>query len=197
MDKPYAESCDQNKEPILSVIKPLLQDKKTVLEIGSGTGQHAVHFAAQMPHLTWQTSDQKDYLPGINMWLDDARLANVLAPFELDVKHPHWPNKQYDVIFSANTLHIMHWTAVQAFFSGVKDRLSSKGLLLIYGPFNYHYQYTSESNARFDEWLKARDPQSGIRDFEELNKLAVAHDMSLLHDYAMPANNRILCWQLD
>lgn len=196
MNKPYSESCDQNKEAILSVINPLLKNKKTVLEIGSGTGQHAVYFAQQMPWLTWQPTDQSQYLCGINMWREEAGLKNIDIPFDLDVNQQSWPGHQYDAVFSANTFHIMHWSEVQKFFRGVKHKLNSNGLLIVYGPFNYHYQYTSESNARFDEWLKRRDPQSGIRHFEEVNALAGQQGLTLLDDYSMPANNRILCWQL-
>jgi len=194
MNKPYSESCDQNRDPILSVIKPLLKDKQSVLEVGSGTGQHAVYFAQHLPHLTWQPSDQKTCLEGIYLWMHEAQLVNVKSPLEFNVTQPKWPEIRVDVIFSANTLHIMHWHEVEAFFAGIKDRLNTNGLLIVYGPFNYNNQYTSESNARFDAWLKARDPHSGIRQFEQLNELAKDQGLSLLEDYAMPANNRILCW---
>lgn len=197
MEKPYSESCDQNREPILSVIKPLLKDKRTVLEIGSGTGQHAVYFTSKMPHLTWQPTDQKQYLHGINLWRRDAHTDSILEPLELDVTRSEWPDKQYDAIFSANTLHIMHLHDVKSFFRGVKDRLNEDGVLIIYGPFNYNYQFTSESNARFDDWLKMRDSQSGIRHFEEVNELASQQSLVLEKDYPMPANNRILYWKLE
>ena len=182
MEKPYAESCEQNREPILSVIEPLLKDKQTVLEIGSGTGQHAVYFSEKMPHLLWQPSDQSQYLTGIQMWRNEANLKNLAEPLELDVTRSNWPNEKFDVIFSANTLHIMHWNDVQAFFNGIEDRLHENGLLLIYGPFNYNFQYTSESNARFDNWLKERDPGSGIRHFEEVNELASQNGLTLIDD---------------
>lgn len=194
MNKPYSESCDQNREPIFSVIKPLLINKNTVLEIGSGTGQHAVYFAEQMPQLVWQPSDQKQYIPGIQLWLDEARLGNVQRPLELNVTQTTWPAVKVDAIYSANTLHIMHWHEVEAFFRGIENLLRPQGLLIIYGPFNYDNQYTSDSNARFDAWLKSRDPHSGIRDFEQVNQLAEQQGLILHEDYAMPANNRILCW---
>lgn len=195
MDKPYAESCEQNKLPILSVIKPLLESRKTVLEIGSGTGQHAVYFAQNMPHLYWQPTEQRQYLDGINMWRDAAALVNVAEPIELNVSCSNWPKEKYDAVFSANTLHIMHWHEVEAFFSGLKNNLNSNALLIVYGPFNYNQQYTSESNARFDDWLKERDPGSGIRHFEEVNELAMQQGLVIKDDFAMPANNRILCWE--
>lgn len=194
-DKPYSESCEQNQEPILSIIEPLLIDCKSVLEIGSGTGQHAVYFAEKLPHLIWHTSDQPEYIPGIAMWLHDARLKNTRMPVELDVSRNAWPDIEADAVFSANTCHIMHWHDVEALFAGVGRLLSSGGKFLLYGPFNYGGDYTSESNARFDGWLKSRDPSSGVRDFEALQQLAEKNELNLREDYAMPANNRILYWQ--
>ena len=194
MNKPYAESCDQNRGPILTVIKPLLEDCSSVLEIGSGTGQHAVYFAEQMPHLLWYPSDCARYLAGINLWIDDAGLENVQRPVELDVSRSIWPRIQVDAVFSANTVHIMRWPDVEALFAGVGKVLNESGGLLLYGPFNYAGAYTSESNARFDAWLKARDPHSGIRDFEALQELAEKAGMKLKEDYEMPANNRTLVW---
>ena len=193
--KPYAAACDENCEPILAVLKGLLQDRQAVLEIGSGTGQHAVYFGEQFPSLTWQTSDQLDYHAGINAWLQAAQLPNVLNPVLLDVRQATWPDLIIDAVFSANTLHIMSWEAVQACFAGVGRLLPSNGLLIIYGPFNYAGQFTSASNARFDQWLKQRDPDSGIRNFEDLNRLATNAGMELQADYAMPMNNRILVWR--
>jgi cyclopropane fatty-acyl-phospholipid synthase-like methyltransferase len=195
MNKPYSESCDQNCKPILSVIQPLLKDCSSLLEIGSGTGQHAVSFAEKMPHLTWHTSDCAEYLPGIQAWLADAKLENVRPPFILDVSESTWPALEIDAIFSANTAHIMHWHHVEAMFSGVGKVLVSGGRFMLYGPFNYNRQYTSDSNERFDQWLKDRDPQSGIREFESLNELADNAGMVLKQDFEMPANNRILYWE--
>ena len=195
INKPYAESCDQNREPILQVIQPLLQDCKDVLEIGSGTGQHAVYFAAAMPHLQWYTSDQREYHAGIKMWLRESGLDNVHAPIELNVSQSPWPDQSFDAVFTANTCHIMHWPDVRAMFAGVGGALKPGGKFLVYGPFNYNGSYTSESNARFDAWLKARDPHSAIRHFEQLDELAQQAGMSLQQDIAMPANNRILYWR--
>ncbi|MEJ1380598.1 MAG: DUF938 domain-containing protein, partial [Candidatus Sedimenticola sp. (ex Thyasira tokunagai)] len=195
MIKPFAESCEQNQEPILSVIKPLFADCNAILEIGSGTGQHAVHFAAAMPHLTWQTSEQVENHAGIELWLDDARLSNLYPPLTLDVKQPKWPSLSVDAVFSANTLHIMDWNGVEATFKGVGQLLEKGGLLVVYGPFNYNNSYTSKSNEQFDGWLKSRNPQSGIRNFEDLDRLAKSTRMELQQDSEMPANNRILCWR--
>ena len=193
--KPYAESCDENRDPILSVIEPLLKDCSSVLEIGSGTGQHAVYFAEKLPHLVWHTSDCAEYHAGITLWLAEAGLDNTRAPVDLNVSTSAWPEQRFDAVFSANTAHIMHWSNVEAMFAGVGSVLSSGGHFLLYGPFNYNNQYSSESNARFDTWLKSRDPESGIRNFEDLDRLAQQAGMQFRHDYEMPVNNRILYWE--
>ncbi len=195
INKPYAESCDQNREPILEVIQSLLKNKKNVLEVGSGTGQHAVYFAEKMPHLVWQTSDQESYHQGIKLWLDEADLDNTPPPISLNVSTNAWPDVVYDAIFSANAVHIMAWGNVVDFFANAPKQLTTGGLFILYGPFNYNQQYTSESNAHFDIWLKQRDPQSAIRDFEALDKLANNAGMKIKEDYALPANNRILMWE--
>lgn len=195
MNRPYAESCDQNRDPILTVIQPLLQQCQNVLEIGSGTGQHAIYFGAQMPHLRWHTSDRLEYHPGILAWLTEAALPNVLPPIELDVQQSRWPTRAIDVIFSANTTHIMHGSDVEALFAGAGKLLPSGGLLLLYGPFSNAGQHNSDSNLRFDQFLRARDPLSGIRDIDDLNRLATQAGLTFCHDYEMPVNNRILHWQ--
>ena len=195
MTKPYAASCDQNKDVILDIIQPILLDKTSVLEIGSGTGQHAVHFAKNLPHLTWQCSDQEIYHHGIKQWLADASLDNTPPPLVLNVSSNNWPNMSFDAVFSANTLHIMSWDNVVAFFKKVANHINKNGSLIIYGPFNYNKQYTSESNASFDVWLKQRDHKSAIRDFEAVSELASNVGLLLKHDYEMPANNRTLHWK--
>ncbi|MCB1761897.1 MAG: DUF938 domain-containing protein [Gammaproteobacteria bacterium] len=193
--KPYAESCDQNRDPILGVLTRLFAHSTKVLEIGSGTGQHAVYFSRNLPHLIWHASDRAASLPGIRLWLEEAGLANLQGPLLLDVTQTVWPHIVVDAVFSANTAHIMHWHEVQAMFTGVGRLLSGDGVFALYGPFNYQGSYTSDSNARFDQWLKARDPMSGIRDFGELNQLATEAGMTLVEDFIMPANNRILSWR--
>ncbi|OYW39169.1 MAG: methylase [Hydrogenophilales bacterium 12-61-10] len=195
INKPYSESCEQNREPILAVLRDAFADRHRLLEIGSGTGQHAVYFAAELPQLVWQTADVRAYHPGIHAWLDEAALPNVLPPLELDVNQAAWRSGRYDAVFSANTLHIMGWPEVVRFFAGVGNVLEPGGVLVVYGPFNYNGQFTSDSNARFDAWLKARDPASGVRDFEAVDALARAQDLVLQRDVAMPANNRSLVWQ--
>jgi len=195
MYKPYSEACDRNRDPILEAIRPWLSECTALLEIGSGTGQHAVYFGEKLPHLLWHTSDREENHGGIGLWLEGAGLANVRPPLSLDVAADEWPALQVDAVFSANTAHIMDWQSVEAMFSGVGILLPERGVFLLYGPFNYRGRYTSDSNERFDGWLKARDPLSGIRDFEEVDRLARQADMVLREDAVMPANNRLLVWQ--
>jgi cyclopropane fatty-acyl-phospholipid synthase-like methyltransferase len=191
----YSEACEQNKDPILSVFRPLLKDNNNVLEIGSGTGQHAVYFSRHLPHVTWQPSDLVENLSSIQAWIEEEQLSNIKPPIELDARSHPWPIKVADVIFSANTLHIMSWEMVEHFFKGVGEVLSDRGILFIYGPFSYQGKHTSQSNENFDRYLKQCDPSSGIRDFVEVDSLAEVQDLELIEDYAMPVNNRSLVWQ--
>jgi SAM-dependent methyltransferase len=193
--KPFAESCEQNREPILAVLRAAFAERRRVLEIASGTGQHAVYFGQALPHLTWQTSELPENHAGIQAWLDEAQLTNVLPPLALDVNAADWPVTGVDAIFNANTVHIVAWLAVERLFAGIGRVLEVGGIVCMYGPFNYGGQFTSESNARFDAWLKARDPASGVRDFEALDRLAQAQGLRLEQDVAMPSNNRALIWR--
>ena len=193
-EKPFAPSCERNQGPILEVLRHHLGGTHRVLEVGSGTGQHAVHFAAAMPWLSWQSSDRGDNLPGIASWLGDAALPNTPPVLDLDVDSP-WPEASFDAIFTANSLHIMGWPQVEAFFVGVGTVLEEDGLLIVYGPFNYDGAFTSDSNRAFEQWLKDRDPASGIRDFEAVDALARRIGLVLVEDNAMPANNRCLVWR--
>lgn len=195
IDKPHAESCDRNQQPILDVIGPRLLASKTVLEIGSGTGQHAVFFARHLPHLVWISSDKPENHPGIRQWQKEANLTNTEGPLKLDLSNEAWPEIEADVVFTANTVHIVSWTLVVALFKGSARLLPSGGLFMIYGPFNYGGNYSSESNARFDQWLKNRDSDSGIRGYEDLEKLARSFDLEPSEDIMMPANNRLLVWR--
>jgi cyclopropane fatty-acyl-phospholipid synthase-like methyltransferase len=197
MQKPFSQACENNKRPILEVLRRHLADARHVLEVGSGTGQHAVFFAEQLPHLAWQTSDRGEHHAGIRQWLEAARLGNVLPPLELDVTSPRWPVAHTDAVFSANTAHIMSWAMVEAFFTGVGQVLGDGGVFCLYGPFNYGGAYTSASNERFDAWLAARDPASAIRDFEAVDALAAGVGLRLVEDNAMPANNHLLVWRLE
>ncbi|MEP6941116.1 MAG: DUF938 domain-containing protein [Rudaea sp.] len=192
--KPSSPACERNREPILAALRAFFADRTHVLEVGSGTGQHAVHFAAQLKHLAWQSSDRAENLPGIRAWLADAALPNTPAPFVLDVAEAEWPAQRFDAIFSANTLHIMSVAEVEAFFSGLASIATPDAKLAIYGPFNYGGRFTSASNAAFDASLKARAAHMGIRDFAMLNELAAGAGFELCDDLAMPANNRLLGW---
>jgi hypothetical protein len=181
--KPFSEACERNRAPILAVLKRVLARSRRVLEIGSGTGQHAAYFAPELPHLVWQASDIAEHLPGIRQWV------SAPPPIELDVDLP-WPVIEADAVFSANTCHIMSWPQVERLFAGI-GALAPRALAL-YGPFNYNGRHTSESNARFDAMLRGRDPASGIRDFEAIVALAARRGLQLQEDNAMPANNRLL-----
>ena len=194
---PCSAACERNRQPILEVLQRFLPAAARVLEIGSGTGQHAVYFGAAMPGWCWQTSDMPEHHPGIRGWIDQSGIANVLPPLQLDVRHGPWPQQRFDAVFSANTLHIMGWDAVQALFAGVGEVLHAQGLLIIYGPFHYHGRATSESNAAFDAALRQSDPKRGVRDFEAVDALARDAGLHLLEDIAMPANNRCLVWLRD
>jgi cyclopropane fatty-acyl-phospholipid synthase-like methyltransferase len=194
MEKPNAPSCERNREPILAVLREHFADRRRALEIGSGTGQHAVFFAAALPQLEWQASDRAENLPGIRAWLDAAALPNTPAPLEFDVNGT-WPAQRYDAVFSANTLHIMGWREVECLFAGLPGIMTDDARLVVYGAFNYGGKFTSESNAAFDAWLKARGAQQGLRDFEAVDALARAAGLRLVEDRAMPSNNRCLVWQ--
>lgn len=191
---PDSPSVARNRDVILDVLREHLAAARSVLEIGSGTGQHAIHFAAAMPQLRWQCSDRAEALAGIAGWLAQAGLPNTPAPLELDVSGP-WPEGCHDAVFSANTLHIMAWAQVEAFFRQIPAVLNPGGRLVIYGPFNYQGRYTSSSNAEFDGWLKARATHQGIRDFEAVQMLGQQAGLTLVEDRAMPANNRCLVWE--
>ena len=190
--KPFSQACENNKNAILNVIREVFCQPVTVWEIGSGTGQHACHFASQLPHIKWQPTDRSENIPGIQFWRQEAQLPNLMPPLALDVTDPVWPCTSIEALFTANTLHIMSWQNIEIFFARLSLYLNSNALLCIYGPFNYQGKYTSDSNARFDGWLKSRDPLSGIRDFEAVKDLAAGHGIELLDDVAMPANNRVL-----
>jgi cyclopropane fatty-acyl-phospholipid synthase-like methyltransferase len=192
LNPPFAQAAEENKRVILEAIRPWLRGK--VLEIGSGTGQHAVYFAAELPELQWQTSDLQPNLAGIRAWIDQSGLENLPPPLLFDV-FGDWPRDRYDTIYSANCFHIMDAAAVARCMDGCGSCLGEGGHLVVYGPFNYNGDFTSESNARFDAMLKASGQGAGIKDFEWLDGLAQAAGMSLQADIEMPANNRSLVWK--
>jgi hypothetical protein len=183
--RPYWEACERNREPILTVLRRVLRKSRKVLEIGSGTGQHAAFFSTALPHLAWQASDLAEHLDGIRMW--------GVEPIELDVDQP-WPDVDADAVFSANTAHIMSWAQVERMFARAAA-IPSLEVFCLYGPFSYGGEHTAESNARFDAMLRARDPASGIRDFEAIFALAERCGLQFAEDNAMPANNRLLVFR--
>ncbi|CAH9018372.1 class I SAM-dependent methyltransferase [Candidatus Nitrosacidococcus sp. I8] len=195
--KYFSQACENNKQPILERLKVIFKDTGEVLEIGSGTGQHAAYFSRQLPYLTWQPSEKDIESVAIlkeNLSTLESS-TNLYNPIILNVAQNPWSVSTIEGIFSANTLHICAWEEVQSFFQRVGEILKPNGMICIYGPFRYHNTYTSVSNEQFDTWLKSRNPKQGIRDFEAVNKLAQIAGLSLQQDYAMPANNQLLVWQ--
>jgi cyclopropane fatty-acyl-phospholipid synthase-like methyltransferase len=189
---PFSEACERNKAPILEVLRLAFADRTQILEIGSGTGQHAVHFAAHLTHLTWHPTEQLAYLADLASRVKLEGPRNLRQPTVLDVKQTIWPLRSVDAIFSANTLHIMSWAEVEAMFRGVDIVLSAHGVVCVYGPFRYSGRYTSDSNRDFDLMLKERDPLSGLRDLTDVSALAARHALKLRADHDLPANNRLL-----
>ncbi len=196
MEKPIAEACLRNQEPIAAALEQLLTQPARVLELGSGTGQHAVYVGRRLPHLTWQPTELPEALPGIRAWLADSGLTNVLAPLALDVRAREWPvTGPFDAVFTANTLHFVGWAVVEALFAGVEKVLRGGGIFCAYGPFNEDQQYTSEGNRQLDLWLQSRDPDSGIKDRQDIMDRAAEYGLIFEQDVAMPANNRILVFR--
>lgn len=191
----FSSACERNKEPILKVLRAVLAPGHDVLEVGSGTGQHAVYFATNFPQVNWQPADTGDYLPGLRTRLLTEAPDNVQPAIDLDVRMNPWPVSSCDVVFSANTLHFMSMDCVRDFFRGVGQVLQPGGYLLVYGPFNFDGDFSSDSNADFDGWLKASDPDRGIRDFEWICQLAGEQDMALLKTIPLPASNHSLLWR--
>jgi SAM-dependent methyltransferase len=195
MSKLYAEACERNRAPILDVLREIFAERGSVLEIGSGTGQHAAAFAAALPHLCWQPTDVPANLPSIEAWRADAVAPNLMPARVLDLSDPSWPIAQADYVVCINTIHIVGWPLVEALFSGVQRVLRPGGVLYLYGPFRYRTRALEPSNERFDAWLKRRDPRSGVRVFEDVDVLATEAGLRCEVDRAMPANNRSIWWR--
>ena len=192
---PFSQACENNKQVILEMLERYLKDGDQVLELAGGTGQHCVHFAANLPNLHWQSSDIPSNVDNLNLRLADAKLANLPAAITIDVNHFPWDSDRPTAIFSANSLHIMSADSVENFFRGIGAVLQVDGTLFVYGPFKYAGSYTSESNEDFDRLLKDKDPTSGIRDFEWVSDLATKANLTLIEDNAMPTNNQLLVWK--
>jgi len=195
MDKPFSQACSNNQAAIYEILERVFAHKKHVLEVGSGTGQHGVLFANKMPHLSWQMSDREQNHVGIKRWMSDYPAPNLLSPIPLDVLGDHWPTAHYDAVYSANTAHIMPWEAVAAMFSGIGGRLLSGGVFCLYGPMKYLGVLEAQSNVEFDYKLQQQVAHQGIREFHDINRLAIENGLELLEDNAMPANNRLIVWQ--
>lgn len=191
----FSEACERNQGPILDAIKPYLTHCDDVLEIASGTGQHAVWFAGAMPHLTWHTSDLRENHGSITAWLEASELPNLRKPRTLNVGQKVWPVNQVDAVFTANSAHIMSWDRVRDMFEGVNRVLKPGGSFLIYGPFNVNGNYSSDSNRDFDQFLKEQNPDSGIRDYDDMNRAAKHNGLSLVQRHEMPANNMLLAYE--
>lgn len=193
-EKPFSDASERNREPILALLQKFFSQSSRVLEIGSGTGQHAAYFAPGLPHLVWQPSDRAEALPGIRRWAEEAASPNLRPPVALDVDQS-WPDLVADAAFSANTCHIMSWPQVERLFAGISRLLPGGGLFCLYGPFKYAGRHTAESNARFDAMLRGRDPASGVRDAEAIAAVAEREYLEKIEDIAMPANNRLLVFR--
>ena len=190
----YSQASENNKHPILAQLSGLFAAPGLVLEVGSGAGQHAIHFAGALPHLTWQPTDQGGYFEGLRANIRTVRMANILDPIYLDIADA-WPERTYDYGFSANVLHIAPARLIDPFFAGFARCITANGTLCVYGPFKYNGQFTTESNARFDLWLKDNNAESGVRDVEVVNQIAMDHGFTPTGDIAMPANNQMLVFQ--
>jgi cyclopropane fatty-acyl-phospholipid synthase-like methyltransferase len=195
MSLPFSSAAERNRQPILDQLQDLIPRVGSVLEIGSGTGQHAVFFAGKLPGLLWQPSDRQENLAGLEARFSAEGLKNILPPLKLDVIRDNWPDARFDAAFSANTAHIMPWEAVVAMFTGVAASLVTDARFFLYGPFNINACFSSQSNANFDAHLRAEDPKMGIRDMAELENLANLHNMTLEQKLVMPANNFILVFK--
>lgn len=195
-EKPYSPACDRNKEPILEVLKEVIHGTdRRLLEIGSGTGQHAVFLAPHFPQVEWHPTDVTVNLKGISIWLDEAKAKNIQRPTRVEVGKDELPKLKFDVIFTSNTFHIMHWKECKSLIKQFGGRLREGSRVVIYGPFKYGGNFTSPSNEEFDQSLKARDPLSGIRNFEDVNNAMIKNGFELMMDVPMPANNQTLVYK--
>lgn len=193
INKPFAPSCERNQEPILEVLKGLIhEDDKHLLEIGSGTGQHAVFMAPHFPNLQWHTSELLENYTGIKQWLQESQITNIAQPIEFELGQTAFPDIDIDVVFTANTLHIMSSKNVKILITQLGENLKHGAQIIIYGPFNYQGKYTCQSNADFDVWLKDQEQHRGIRNFEVIVEMMQSQNIELINDNAMPANNRLI-----
>ena len=191
----FSQAADNNKTPILDVLKDWLKPGANVLEIGSGSGQHAIHFSQALSNVQWLPSDRPAVQSLLQHNAQQYGSSNLLSPITLDLAEPGWPASQMDAVYSANVLHIVSTELGETMIKGAAQCLQAGGLFILYGPFRYQGSFTTPSNAEFDHWLRVRDPDSGIRDFEWAEDLARAGDLILQEDRSMPANNQCLVFQ--
>ena len=185
-----APAASRNRDPILAVLRDLVPRPAHVLEIASGTGEHAVWFSQALPGLTWQPTDRdEEALHSIAAWRETAALPNLLPPLWLDASADTWPIARTDVVVAINMIHIAPWAATTGLIAGAERALAVGGLLFLYGPFREGGVHTGDGNAAFDATLRARDPSWGIRDLDEITALAVRHGFTLAERIAMPSNN--------
>ncbi|MGB5314028.1 MAG: DUF938 domain-containing protein [Polyangiales bacterium] len=196
MAKGFAPAAERNREPILEVLRRVLPASGTVLEIASGTGQHAVFFSERLPPLRWQPSDPAaDALRSIRAWVSEEARENLLAPIDLDVRSKPWPVARADAMLCINMIHVSPWEASEALFEGAQRLLSADAPLVTYGPYRVHGEHTAPSNAAFDQSLRSRNPRWGVRDIDELSELATRTGFTLEESVLMPANNMTLVWR--
>ena len=195
MEKPYSPACERNSGPILEVMKQYItRNDQRLLEIGSGTGQHAVYLAPEFPFLEWHPTDVSANLNGMKLWFKEAGIKNIQMPVRVEIGKDDFPKLKFDIIFTANTFHIMHWKECKTLMKQMGHRLREGSRVMIYGPFKYGGEFTSPSNEEFDKSLKERDPLSGIRSFEDVNNSMAKNGFELLNDFDMPANNQMLVY---
>lgn len=184
---------DRNQAPIFEILKEVVTEgDRNIFEIGSGSAQHAIYMAPKLPGVTWITSDITENHKMIKASLEAAKIPNIRGPFQFEVGKDDFPRIPFDIVFTANTLHIMSWKNCKTLMKNLGNRLREGSQVVIYGPFNYDGKFTSESNEKFDQWLKERNPESGIRAFEDINNNMTKNGFTLYKDFEMPANNRTL-----
>jgi len=196
MDKYHAESTKRNRSPILEILKKEIKGSKKILEIGSGTGQHAVYFTKKMPRISWQTSDRSINHEPIKYWIKRSNLKNLILPLDIEIGvNEKNINDVYDCVFSANTSHIMSLINVKRLFVLAGRVLNKNGKFFLYGPFKINFEFTTKSNEDFHQKLKAEDKLMGLRDIDELNNYAIENNMQKYAFYEMPANNYLSIWK--
>lgn len=195
MEMFFSPAADRNKEPILKVLKQVIRPQhRRLFEIGAGTGQHAIYMAPFFPDLDWTPTEREENLSVLAKAVHESLVPNIRQPHKFLVGPDDFANFTYDIIYTANTFHIMHWKECKTLMKQVSTRLQENGKVVIYGPFNYDGKFTSPSNEEFDKALRAKDPLSGIRAFEDVNKAMIKNGFELVKDHEMPANNRMLVY---